>query len=167
MKSLTLITLLSFAAVVLFSCKKPNAVQPGGSINTKSDTSTALVNNPELIGDWNIVTDTVYLEGTAIYPGASTMYHGTAADHYIFTKYANLYIKSGFNKYTDTAIYNISGTDTLHWINSYFSQVGVVIKGKSQTFPFTITSVSTHSLVLSQAVLTPEGHRFEQITFEK
>jgi hypothetical protein len=156
-----------FLAIGLNSCEKKNVGFLRPLIFAKSDTSTTPISHTELVGNWNIVTDTVYLEGSPTYPGSSFKYYGTPSDHYIFTKYANMYIKSAFNNYTDTAVYIISGTDTLKWINSYFSQAGSVIKGPSQTGAFIIMSISPHSLIISQSGLTPEGHRYEEITFKK
>ncbi len=150
MKSTVTVILLAIIAAGLTSCLKPNEVQPVKPVVAKSDTSTTLATNISLVGNWNIVTDTVYLEGSPIYPGGSAMYYGTPADHYIFTKYANLYIKSAFNNYTDTAVYSISGTDTLQWVNSYWSQGGAAIKGRSEKGAYTITSISLHSLILTQ-----------------
>ncbi len=160
MKNTSLFTIFAFISVGLISCLKTNEVRPAASVTAKSDTSTTLATNTSLVGNWNIVTDTISFE-------ADTMYHGTPSDHYIFTKYANLYIKSAFNNYTDTAVYSISGTDTLQWINSYWSEAGSVIRGTSSVGAYTITSVSLHSLILTQNGITPEGRRYEQITLKK
>jgi len=166
MKQLSSITFIAFITIITVeSCKKPPAVTPGTpsknniKVTPKSDTSTILTVNTELVGNWNIVSDTISFE-------ADTMYHGKAADHYIFTKYGNLYIKSALNNYIDTAIYTITN-NSVHWINSYWSEGGAIIKGPSQVGAYQIATISDHSLVLTQNILTPEGYKFELIALKK
>src|SRR3954470_13660214 len=102
MKNLLLLCAIAFIAIGFSSCSLDNVnpQQPNVPITGKSDTSTTLIANTSLVGTWNIVTDTVsYL--------TNSMYHGTPTDHYIFTKYGNLYINNGFNSQIDTAVYTI------------------------------------------------------------
>jgi len=95
------------------------------------------------------------------------MYYGTPADHYIFTKYANMYIKSALYNYTDTGVYTIADVNELTWVNSYSSEAGSVVRGLTSDGTFIITSLTAHSLVLTQNAFTPDGPRFEVITFKK
>src|SRR5471030_2509719 len=105
MKSVILLCVVTLMACGMAGCSKfvdgtnPPPTQTGGT--TSSDTSKTLIANTSLVGNWNIVTDTVSFVSNA-------MYKGTAGDHYIFTKYGNLYINSGFNQQVDTAVYSIS-----------------------------------------------------------
>jgi hypothetical protein len=176
MKNLNSIILLVLVAGGLNSCTKSDQVKPKNQNTSKSDTgktivsdtsktfvtdtSTTLVSNMELVGNWNIVADTVSSTNNFIY-------YGKPADHYIFTKYGNLFINSHFENYVDTAVYTISAENQLKWINSYFSDDGIVVKGPSAVGAFTITTLTAHSLVLTQNEITPEGIRYEMITFKK
>jgi hypothetical protein len=160
MKRIIFITIPALILIGLFSCKKINGVKPGNSNTSKPDTSTTLISNTELVGNWNVVTDSISFL-------ADTMYYGTPADHYIFTKYANMYIKSTLNNFTDTAVYTIANVNELTWINSYGSIAGSIVRGPSSNGTFIITSLTAHSLVLTQNFISTEGPRFEVITFKK
>lgn len=131
-------------------------------MKTKVDTSTTLVSNTQLVGNWQVVTDTISV------PGNTIMYHGTAYDQFKFTKYGNLYISVGLEHLIDTAVYSITSiTNQVSWVNSYVSVNGQSTTIASTTGPYTITSVDTASLVLTSNVQTPGGIRYEQIKFKK
>lgn len=143
----------------LSSCSK-NKVTP--SNNSHADTSMTLISNTALVGNWNIVTDTISYNGT------NTMYHGVATDHYIFTKYGNLYINEAQYNYVDTAIYNINSLSySVSWLNSYISVNGVSSRTASTSAPYSITSLDTASLVLTSSIQSGNGPRYEQIIFKK
>ncbi|MDB5022388.1 MAG: hypothetical protein JWP78_143 [Mucilaginibacter sp.] len=96
------------------------------------------------------------------------MYHGTATDHYKFTKYGNLYINEGLENLIDTAVYTLSSiSNQVSWVNNYLSVNGVSNTNQSSSLPFVITSVDSVSLVLTQGVSTSQGPRYEQIKFKK
>jgi hypothetical protein len=162
MKRIASIILLAGIAATVISCVKqdqPNIQTTTGP--TKADTSTTVVSNTELVGNWNIVSDTVsYMTNNA-------MYHGTPADHFDFTAYGNLYIKNGFENQVDTAIYSISTSNKVQWTNYYTSVNGQFTREPLVVGAYTITSLAAHSLVLTQNLITPQGVRFEVITFQK
>lgn len=148
--------------LVLLSCQK-SALKKSDSKKTSAlDTSTTLIANQKLVGDWIVVTDSVN------YENIDTVYHGTSQDRYIFTKYGNMYVKSGFNRLIDTAIYTISPDDRLDWTNLYESVLGAVISGTSYSGYYAIISASEHNLILSQSIIsTLAGERKELITLKK
>lgn len=165
MKSIILLCLVTLIACCVVSCSKfvdganPPPTQTGGT--TSSDTSKTLIGNTSLVGNWNIVTDTVSFVSDA-------MYKGTASDHYIFTKYGNLYINSGFNQQVDTAVYSIStSANKVQWTNSYWSVNGVYSRSPTSVGAYVISNLTSTTLVLTQSAATPEGYRYEQITFKK
>lgn len=159
MKYIYLLPLVAIAALIVTSCSKSN-VKPTNS--TKADTSNTLTDNIRLVGNWNILTDTIY------YQGSGTMYHGVATDHFIFTKYSNLYINEGLESLVDTAVYSIQSIpNTVSWINTYTSINGVFTTTQSVSLPYVITSVDSTSLVLTSNATTAQGPRYEQITFKK
>ena len=94
------------------------------------------------------------------------MKYRTGVKH-IFTKYGNMYVKCALYNYIDTAVYTISSTNRLDWINSYSSQAGAVIKGPTSNGYFDITTITAHSLVLTQKIYSPDGIRFEVVTLKK
>jgi len=167
MKNLYLILLAGIFALCIFACKRPNAVKPTHANGPKSDTSTTLIANTELVGDWNVVTDTMHRDSVPWLKGGSIMYYGTAKDHFIFTKYANLYVNIALNGWIDTAIYDISGSDTLRWINSYLKQGVATIIGPSSQGAFKIISITPHSLIIRTSGISPDGYEYQQITFKK
>jgi len=142
---------------ILFSCGK-SAVTPTTTY-THADTSTTLIGDTRLVGNWAIVKDSVS------YNGNSTVYHGVAGDYYKFTKYGNLYISEGAN-FIDTAIYGVSSTQVA-WINLYLKVSGVVSTVKTQIPPLSIDKLDTANLVLSQSQEASDGLHFEQTTFKK
>ena len=159
MKYLYLLPLIAFAAIIVTSCSK-SSVQPNTS--TKIDTSKVLVSDIRLVGNWNIVTDTISFQGSNV------MYHGVAGDHYNFTKYGNLYIKEGLGNLIDTAVYSvISIQNSVAWLNNYVSVNGVSTTTQSASLPYVITTLDSTSLVLTSTAGTAVGPRYEQITFKK
>src|ERR1700759_1795733 len=99
MKHIYLLPLAAIVALIITSCSKSNVKPP---TNTKADTSNTLITDIRLVGNWNILTDTISFQGV------NTMYHGVAADHYIFTKYGNLYINEGLESFIDTGVYSVA-----------------------------------------------------------
>src|SRR6202000_1637637 len=99
--------------------------------NTKADTSKTLISDLRLVGNWNIITDTIS------YQGNNTKYHGVAADHYIFTKYGNLFINEGLESFVDTAVYAIASIqNSVSWVNTYVSVNGVSTTNQSISLPY-------------------------------
>ena len=119
------------------------------------------------MGTWNVITDTVDADGATLNTFPGVMYHGTPADHYIFTKYGNLYIKTGFQVFVDTGIYTISGTDTLNWVNYYLDFGGGGARSITYQKGYIITALGADSLVLTQSGQDGTQIRYEQITFKK
>lgn len=159
MKIIYTIFFISIVSIALFSCVKSS---PAPVKITKADTSKTLTSDGILIGNWNILTDTISFLGSNI------MYHGVPTDHYIFTKYGNLYINEGLEQYVDTAVYSVTSiNNNVSWLNSYFSANGNSSYTQTTTGPFVITSIDTASLVLTQNGPTPGGQRYEQIVFRK
>ncbi|MDB5154840.1 MAG: hypothetical protein JWR54_3591 [Mucilaginibacter sp.] len=159
MKYIYTISLIAMITIAMVSCSKSKVTPVKTS---KVDTSTTLISSNLLVGNWNIVTDTIS------YNGNNIMYHGTATDHYKFTKYGNLYINEGLDNLTDTAVYAISSINNqVNWVNNYISVNGVSSTFQSVSLPFVITSVDNVSLVLTQSVSTSQGPRYEQIKFKK
>jgi hypothetical protein len=165
MKHIIFIIIPAFILVGSFSCKKGNGIKPGNSNTSKLDTSTTLISNTELVGNWNLVTDTVSIE----YGGRLAMYHGIPSDHYVFTKYANLYVNSGLNAFIDTGIYTISNSNQLGWESLYGGVLGHYGKDEGAYIGgYVVTSVTAHSLVLtSNTVNSLAGNRYEQIILKK
>ncbi|HVV56581.1 MAG TPA: hypothetical protein VHC47_14705 [Mucilaginibacter sp.] len=150
--------------VILFasfigSCSKGNDIPT--EVSPKLDTSSTLISNTELVGKWNILTDSLSFQGN------NTMYHGTSADHYIFTKYGNMYVKENFGgSVIDTAIYGISSSNVLNWLNIYTNVNGVASTSPTNSPPFSIV-LDADSLTLTSNVSTSTGQRYEQIKFIK
>jgi hypothetical protein len=159
MKYVYLLPLAAIVALIITSCSK-SSVKP--TTTTKVDTSKTLIADLRLVGNWNILTDTIS------YQGNNTMYHGVAADHYIFTKYGNLYINEGLESFVDTAVYSVASiTNSVSWTNNYISVNGVSTTTQSISLPYVITSVDSTSLVLTSNASTSQGPRYEQLTFKK
>jgi hypothetical protein len=158
---------IAFVIVTLiagFSACKLDTMKPTKITDGKSDTNFTLITDTTLVGKWTIVTDTIS------YLGTNTMYHGTASDHYYFTKWGNLFINEGLNSLVDTAVYNIAIENSqkgVSWINSYISVNGNATREQSVSSIYAITSVSATSLILTANIQTIQGPRYEQITFKK
>src|SRR5438445_1036603 len=113
MKILYTLSFITIISTAIFSCSKNDVIPYTPS---KLDTSTTLITNTKLVGNWNIVTDTIS------YGGNNVMYHGVATDYYKFTRYGNLYVNEGLDKYIDTAVYGITTTtNQVVWVNNYIS----------------------------------------------
>jgi hypothetical protein len=159
MKYAYLLPLAAIVALIITSCSK-SSVKP--TTITKVDTSKTLISDLRLVGNWNILTDTIS------YLGNNTKYHGVASDHYIFTKYGNLFINEGLESFVDTAVYSVASiTNSASWINNYVSVNGVSTTNQSISLPYVITSVDSVSLVLTSNATTSQGPRYEQLTFKK
>ncbi len=155
-----------FALIVTISvssCVK-NTITPINNNNnsTQADTSTTLIGNTALVGNWNIVSDTIS------YNGSNTIYHGVATDHYIFSKYGNLYINEGLNHFIDTAVYAVNTLKyQVDWQTLYTSINGVASRVQSYSAPYTSTSLDTASMVLTADVQSASGPLYEKIVFKK
>jgi hypothetical protein len=159
MKFIYTIPLIAIIALAITSCSKTNNTPPP---TTRVDTSKNLVADKRLVGNWDIVTDTVS------YNGNNVLYHGSAGDYYKFTNYGNLYIAESLGNLVDTAIYTIaSTTNQVGWVNLYTSINGQSTTVQSLSPPFTITHVDSTKLILTQNASTAAGVRYEQITFKK
>jgi hypothetical protein len=159
MKYTYLLPLAAIVALIITSCSK-SSVKP--TTITKVDTSKTLISDLRLVGNWNILIDTIS------YMGNKTEYHGVAADHYIFTKYGNLFINEGLESFVDTAVYSVASiTNSVSWINNYVSVNGVSTTTQSISLPYVITSVDSVSLVLTSNATTSQGPRYEQLIFKK
>jgi hypothetical protein len=159
MKYAYLLPLAAIVALIITSCSK-SSVKP--TTTTKVDTSKTLISDLRLVGNWNIFTDTIS------YLGNNTKYYGVATDHYIFTKYGNLFINEGLENFVDTAVYSVASiTNSVSWINNYVSVNGVSTTTQSISLPYVITSVDSVSLVLTSNASTSQGLRYEQLTFKK
>jgi hypothetical protein len=160
MKIIYTIALITVISSAIFSCSKNDVIPYIPP--SKTDTSTTLITNTKLVGNWNIVTDTVSFNGSNV------MYHGTPADYYKFTKFGNLFINEGLNSYIDTALYGIeASTNRVDWLNNYLSLNGVVSRNPTISPSYTITSIDTAKLILTSDVSTSLGQRYEQIVFKK
>ncbi|HTD39071.1 MAG TPA: hypothetical protein VK671_00520 [Mucilaginibacter sp.] len=160
MKIIYTLALIAVISTAIFSCSK-NDVIPY-TPPSKTDTSTTLITTTTLVGNWNIVTDTVS------YNGSNVMYHGTATDYYKFTKFGNLFINEGLDSYVDTALYGIeTSTNRVDWLNNYISINGIVSRNQTVSPTYTITSVDTAKLILTSNISTSFGPRYEQIVFKK
>jgi|ERR1700761_8419761 hypothetical protein len=160
MKStLSILFITAVIASGLWSCKK-NTITPQQT--GKADTSTTLISITALVGKWNIVSDTIS------YAGSAVGYKGVTGDHFIFTKYGNLYITEGLDNLIDTAIYAITPINNqLSWVNTYLSVNGQSTTLHSNSVPYDITSLDTASMVLTSNVQASGGIRYEQITLKK
>ena len=159
MKYIYLLPLAAIVALIITSCSKSN-VKP--TTSTKADTSNTLITDIRMVGNWNILTDTISFQGNG------TMYHGVATDHFIFTKYGNLFINEGLESFVDTAVYAIASIpNSVSWVNSYISVNGVSTTTQSISLPYVITSVDSVSLVLTSNATTSQGPRYEQLIFKK
>jgi len=156
------ILVTSFAAIIglaIFSCSKTK-VNPTN--NLKVDTSKTLISDKRLVGNWDIVTDTVS------YGTSQTKYVGSPGDYFKFTTYGNLYIAESPGHLIDTAIYAISSTtNQVIWQNIYTSINGSASTIPSTSLPYVITHVDTAKLVLTQTGTAQGGARYEQIIFKK
>jgi hypothetical protein len=159
MKYIYITSLVSIISIALFSCAKTKVIP---SNPTKVDTSTTLISDIRLVGNWSIVTDTISLAGNNV------KYVGSAGDYYKFTKYGNLYIQEALDHLVDTAVYGISSTtNQVGWENLFVSINGSSTTQVSSTPSFVITHVDSVKLVLTQNAQTAAGPRYEQVTFKK
>ncbi|HVS94337.1 MAG TPA: hypothetical protein VHE59_20005 [Mucilaginibacter sp.] len=158
MKYILILFSVILCSYLFSSCTKDN---PPAIVSPKLDTSTTLINNTALVGKWNIISDSLSYQGVKI------KYQGTTGDHYIFTKYGNLYIKEAFGgSIIDTAIYDVSNSYVLNWLNIYVNQNGNVSTIPTNSPPFNIRT-NADSLVLTSNVPTSQGQRYEEIKFIK
>jgi len=136
--------LIFFLAVEMTSCKK--------------DTSTTIV------GKWNIVNDSTFLEGNALYAGRSSNYIGVPTDYFDFSSNGNLYVKKGTS--LDTAAFTLLSGNKVQLL--YFSVDGITfgptgaIRGT-----YDITDLTERSVKLTLSQLTPEGQNLEIINLKK
>jgi len=159
MKSFYLLAILTVFAITIVSCGKTK-ITP--STLGKVDTSTTLIGDIRLVGNWSIVTDTISLAGNNV------KYVGSAGDYYKFTKYGNLYIQEALDHLVDTAVYAISSTtNQVGWANIFTSINGSSTTQVSVSPAFVITHVDSVKMVLTQNAQTSAGPRYEQITFKK
>ena len=157
MKIIYKVSFIVLISAGLFSCSKSD-VKP--TPIPRADTSSTLIGDTRLVGNWAVVKDSVY------YNGGSSVYLGVAGDHYKFTKYGNLYISLQNRAFIDTAIYTVS-TVQVGWINTYTESNGLITTYHTTTPPYNIASLDATNLVLSQTAQANGGQRFEQITFKK
>lgn len=157
MKIIYKISFIALVCATLFSCGKSD-VTP--NVIPRADTSSNLIGDTRLVGNWAIVEDSVF------YNNSSFVYHGIAGDHYKFTKYGNLYISQQNKTFIDTAIYTVT-TVQVGWVNTYIESNGLITTFHTTTPPFNIVKLDTASLILSQTTQASAGQRFEQITFKK
>ena len=157
MKIIYKVSFIALICATLYSCGKSN-ITPTTASN-HADTSTTLIGDTRLVGNWAIVKDSLH------YNNNNTVYHGVAGDYYKFTKYGNLYINEAAN-FIDTAISGVSSSQVA-WINLYVKIAGVVSTVQTQTPALTIDQLDTANLVLSQNLQTSGGVQFERITFKK
>jgi phage gp45-like len=162
MKNVFLFCAIALIAFEISSCSLDNVnpQQPNVPITGKSDTSTTLITNTSLVGTWNIVTDTVAYNG-------NFMYHGTSGDHYIFTKYGNLYINNGFNAQVDTAVYTIYADNTVKWTTSYWKTNDVFSRQPLTVGPYKVSDLTSTTLTLTEDVKSNSSSYYEQIKFLK
>jgi len=154
--------LAAIISISIFSCSKTTVTPTNTNTGTHTDTSTTLIGNISLVGKWNVITDTVS------YAGSRTMYHGVSTDHYIFTKYGNLFISLAPNNFTDTAVYAINTLGySVAWQNNSSSVNGTLSRVQSISVPYTITTLNADSLILTSSAQTDIGVRYEQIFFKK
>jgi len=164
MKRVLLILMIAVVTVTAACDKFKGDPTPIQKINqSKSDTSTSLIANTSIVGDWVVVTDSI----SNMSLNQDTTYHGTIADVYHFTKYGNLFAKSAFHGVIDTGVYTISTENKVQWINSFAQSDGATFGPGTTIGAFSITSVSQHSLVLTQHAISPGGELYHEITFKK
>ncbi len=153
MKNLIPVSLAVIITLALFSCHKDHDAGP-----------------TSLVGNWAVVTDSTYNTGIGTSgPPSIKKYIGTAADHFDFTSNGKLYAREG-TFLVDTADYTIT-TDNLtneQKINlqySYIYSYGSTSKSGSSSFD--IRTLTDHSLVLTNNVITPGGAFYETLTLQK
>jgi hypothetical protein len=150
---------ITISSITFFSCSKTK-VNPSGP--SKVDTSKTLISDTRLVGNWDIVTDTISLTGNSV------KYAGSPGDYYKFTQYGNLYISEALDNLVDTAIYSVSSTtNQVAWQNLFVSINGSSTTIPSVSPPYVITHVDSTKLILTQNAQTATGPRYEQITFKK
>ena len=157
MKIIYKVSFITLISAALFSCGKSD-VKP--TVIPRADTSSTLIGDTRLVGNWALVKDSVY------YNNNSTVYLGVAGDHYKFTKFGNLYISLQNRTFIDTAIYTVTTTQ-VGWINTYIESNGLITTYHTTTPSYNIASLDAANLVLSQTAQAQGGQRFEQITFKK
>ena len=157
MKIIYKISFVALVCAALYSCSK-SGVTP--TVIPRADTSSTLIGDTRLVGNWAVVTDSVF------YNNNSIVYHGVAGDHYKFTKYGNLYISEQNGSFIDTAIYAVT-TVQVGWVNTYLESNGLITTVHTTTPPLNIVKLDTVNLILSQTFQASAGQHFEQITFKK
>jgi hypothetical protein len=136
MKTFLLIAVIS--TIALASCRK-GAVNPNPSTNVKN-----------IVGNWNLVSDSSYSAIGAASHTTMNKYIGLPGDHYNFTANGNLYIKVGTEK--DTATYSVKA-DTLNLLYSYINNSTTTVATSS----YKMTNFTGNTLTLSDEILTPGG----------
>jgi len=138
MKRLIFISSILFAAIL--SCRKDN-------LATKSTTSKSI------LGTWSLVSDSSSMTNIGSAGGWGQKYLGSSSDQFKFTSDGMMYVKEGST--IDTGVYTLRN-DTLQVSYSYRLQGGLLIGGSAEWFK--ITSVNTHSAVLTNGGIVPGGH---------
>ena len=157
MKVIYKISFVALISAALYSCSKSD-LKP--TVIPRADTSSTLIGDTRLVGNWAIVKDSVF------YNNSGAVYLGAPGDHYKFTKYGNLYISLQNRTFIDTAIYTVTTTQ-VGWINTYIESNGLITTYHTTTPAMNIASLDATNLVLSQTTQANGGQRFEQITFKK
>ena len=149
MKHLILIPAFLFISLLIISCRKHPVIKPAG-LDYLKDTSTTLIANTAIVGNWNLVSDSVSTYST------DTLYHGTPADYYTFTKYGNMYVKSGFNKFFLVGTYSFENSNKIKWQGIYGGDSGnyALLYGELWDHD-SLTNMTDHTLVLNSNNIFP------------
>ena len=159
MKIIYKISFIAFIGAALFSCSK-SKVTP--ATRKPVDTSTTLISDTRLVGNWAIITDTIAINNSG------QIYHGATGDYYKFTKYGNLYVAESSLNLVDTAIYAItSASNQVSWTNLFTSVNGTFTNQVTTAGPYTIVNVDAANLVLMQSVNNSGGSQYQKITLKK
>jgi hypothetical protein len=114
-----------------------------------------------IVGDWSIINDTSYLEGSPLLQGSATNYIGKPTDYFKFTSTGNLYIsESGF----DTATYMLVHVDSL--LIDYSDVDGTYFPNGGHN-NFVITTLTANNATLESSGITPEGAFYRQVNLKR
>ena len=148
MKTFILFAFIIITITGLFSCKKNSISNP-------------LTITDSLVGNWNIINDSSYLEGTPIFAGSSSNYIGAPGDYFKFTQSRNLYIKEGAA--LDTATYSLI-SDTLK-LDYFYINGTYFLNGAYNSF--ILSNLTQQNATLVSSGLTPEGNYYRVVYLER
>jgi hypothetical protein len=161
MKKIKTIIPVFFILLFIISCTK-SAVKSANLVDTENFSENGGPGGT-IVGNWNLVSDSSYLEGTPIFQGGGSVYTGVATDYFVFTPGDSLYIKMGSE--LDTATYSLPSGDQVTF--DYYTWNGHIFPDGGISGPYNITVLTDHLMTLTLTGITPAGNEFAVINLKR